>query len=71
MASLFGGSTPQAAPAPVPVAPTLSSAQVDANAATATMLRADAVGQEGTVLTQGISSQQTASGKSTLLGGTQ
>lgn len=66
MSSLFGGgnSTP---PTPPP-APTISQATKDANAAQTQMLRAGAVGQQQTVLTQGLLAPSTQKG-ATLLGG--
>lgn len=64
MSSLFGSPKP---PAPPPV-PTLSKAQLDAQASQAQMLRAGAVGQQQTVLTQGLTAPATSKG-ATLLGG--
>lgn len=66
MAAIFD---PPKAPAP-PAAPTLSQAQIDAQASSASMIRAGAVGAQQTVLTSGLSQTSPTVGKSVLLGGT-
>lgn len=65
MANLFSSPKP---PSPPP-APSISAAQADAQASQAAMLRAGAVGQQQTVLTQGLTNPTVRKG-ATLLGGT-
>jgi hypothetical protein len=62
------GSKQSASPPPVPAAPTLSQAQIDANITQQKILSAGAIGNQQTILTQNLQSAQTKRG-ATLLGG--
>lgn len=64
MSTLFGSKTP---PAPPP-APTIGAAQADANAAQLKLIQSGAVGQQQTVLTDGLV-QPTVQKGATVLGG--